>query len=334
MRASEASGWPGSASAFRARWTSRRDRCRPRTAAGRRAGRPAAGRDPPRAERSPGVRRQRRQRPRAVRLDVRSRQRARRRSSRWRSAPASAAASSSTARSCGAGSTPRARSDTWPVSLDGPRCSCGNVGCLNVYAARPAHGGARPEAARAISGLHLAWPDRRRSWPPERRPAVRGRRGAVIPSRAPSSTRRARRWPSAIGALVNLLNPDVIVITGGVAVSLAPLAEDIRRRARRRALATVLDATAVHVVPGDKRRTVRGGAALVLYELTRRDGDGLSPSPPRNPSHVRAPAGRADLLPGDGRRDARPLPPATVPGRDVQPHVEAPESRISRATSG
>ena len=71
----------------------------------------------------------------------------------------------------------------------------------------------------------------------------------------------------AIGTLVNLLSPDVIVITGGVAASLAPLAEDIRRRARRRALA------------GGGRRdrssawcratsasTVRGGAALVLYE--------------------------------------------------------------------
>ena len=75
-----------------------------------------------------------------------------------------------------------------------------------------------------------------------------------------------------IGTLVNLLNPDVIVITGGVAASLAPLADDIRRRARRRALAAVVDATSVHIVPGDKRRTVRGGAALVLYELARRDG--------------------------------------------------------------
>ena len=37
----------------------------------------------------------------------------------------------------GAGSTPRVRSGTWPVSLDGPRCSCGNVGCLNVYAGGP-----------------------------------------------------------------------------------------------------------------------------------------------------------------------------------------------------
>jgi predicted NBD/HSP70 family sugar kinase len=69
---------------------------------------------------------------------------------------------------------------------------------------------------------------------------------------------------------VNLLNPEIIVITGGVAASLAPLREDIMRRVRRRALAAALDATTVHVVPGDKRGTVRGGAALILYETARR----------------------------------------------------------------
>jgi hypothetical protein len=55
-----------------------------------------------------------------------------------------------------------------------------------------------------------------------------------------------------------------------VAASLEPLRDDILRRARRRALPEVLDATAVWVAPADKRSTVRGGAALVRYELGRR----------------------------------------------------------------
>jgi glucokinase len=76
-----------------------------------------------------------------------------------------------------------------------------------------------------------------------------------------------------IGALVNLLNPEVIVITGGVAASLAPLQDDIVRRVGRRSLAPALDTTKVCVVPADKRATVRGGAALVLYEMARRDQD-------------------------------------------------------------
>jgi glucokinase len=157
------------------------------------------------------------------------------------------------------------------VSLDGPRCSCGNVGCLNVYAGgRAMSERARKRLARSPGSSLLA----RIGGDPGRLSA------AVLFEAAAEGDRLAgaivdevcEAVAIAVGALVNLLNPDVIVITGGVAVSLTPLAEDIRRRARRRALATVLDATAVHFVPGDKRRTVRGGAALVLYELARRDG--------------------------------------------------------------
>jgi len=72
-----------------------------------------------------------------------------------------------------------------------------------------------------------------------------------------------------IGALVNLLNPEAIVITGGVATSLAPLREDILRRAQHRTLPGLLEGTRVRLVPADKRATVRGGAALVLYEMAR-----------------------------------------------------------------
>lgn len=73
----------------------------------------------------------------------------------------------------------------------------------------------------------------------------------------------------AIAFIANCLNPDVVVVTGGVARSLVPLEEELRRRAGARALAPALAGTRVHVVGGDKRQTVRGGAALVLYELER-----------------------------------------------------------------
>jgi glucokinase len=158
------------------------------------------------------------------------------------------------------------------VSLDGPLCPCGNVGCLNVYAA------GRLMSERARERL-MDEPDS----------TLHARTGgdldrlstAMLFEAAADGDRLARTIVDqaceavavAIGGLVNLLNPDVIVITGGVAASLAPLADDIRRRARRRALVTVLDATAVHVIPGDKHRTVQGGAALVRYELARRNGE-------------------------------------------------------------
>ena len=69
-----------------------------------------------------------------------------------------------------------------------------------------------------------------------------------------------------IGTVVNGLNPDVVVITGGVAQSLAPLETKILRAAGEYAFPRALAATRVTIVPGDKRVSVRGAAALALYE--------------------------------------------------------------------
>jgi glucokinase len=82
---------------------------------------------------------------------------------------------------------------------------------------------------------------------------------------------------AGLGGIVNGLNPEILIVTGGVAESLVPLREDILRRATAYALPDVLEQTVVHFVAADKQRTALGGAALVLYELARRpafDGRG------------------------------------------------------------
>jgi predicted NBD/HSP70 family sugar kinase len=158
------------------------------------------------------------------------------------------------------------------VSLTGPRCVCGSIGCLAKYVA----GGmiserARERLARYPESVVLAQAG-----------GDPGRISAELLFEAAADGDPLARGvideacealAVGIGALVNLLNPEMIVITGGVATSLAPLQDDIERRVRRRALAATLERTVVRVVPGDKRATVRGGAALVLYEMARRDQD-------------------------------------------------------------
>jgi glucokinase len=158
------------------------------------------------------------------------------------------------------------------VSLTGPTCLCGIVGCLSVYVA----GGLMPERARE----RLArYPDSavlvRAGGDPTRIGAAALFEAAAAGDALARSVvdEACEALAIGIGTLVNLLNPEVIVITGGVAASLEPLKSDILRRARRRALPEVLDATSVRVAPADKRTTVRGGAALVLYELGRRGRD-------------------------------------------------------------
>jgi glucokinase len=155
------------------------------------------------------------------------------------------------------------------VSLDGPVCVCGGIGCLTAYVA------GRLIADRARERI-AAYP---RSTVLARAAGDPARIGAELLFTAAADGDALARavvdqaceaLAVGLGALANLLNPEVIVITGGVARSLAPLRQDILARMRRRTLPTVLDATTIHFTAADKRNTVRGGAALVRYELGRR----------------------------------------------------------------
>jgi glucokinase len=158
------------------------------------------------------------------------------------------------------------------VSMAGPRCVCGSVGCLATYVA----GGMMAERARerlaAYPGSALL---ARTGGDPGRidAPLLFEEAAAGDPLARVVVDEACEAVAMGIGVLVSLLNPEIIVITGGVATSLAPLEADILRRVRRRGLTATLDATTVRVVPADKRATVRGGAALVLYEMARRGHD-------------------------------------------------------------
>jgi predicted NBD/HSP70 family sugar kinase len=73
-----------------------------------------------------------------------------------------------------------------------------------------------------------------------------------------------------IGTIVNGLNPETIVITGGVVESLALLEKRILAAAADYAFPRPLAATRISMVAADKRTTMRGAAALVLYEESQR----------------------------------------------------------------
>ena len=76
-----------------------------------------------------------------------------------------------------------------------------------------------------------------------------------------------------LGTVVNGLNPETVVVTGGVAGSLVPLEKRIVTRAGEYAFPRALAATRIAFVPGDKAVTMRGAAALVFYETARERTD-------------------------------------------------------------
>jgi len=165
-----------------------------------------------------------------------------------------------------------------PVKFDGRPCWCGGRGCLAVYAS----GRGIAEAARArVAGqstpllLHLAGGDPRQITAPLVFRAAAGKDPLAMEIVAEA----CQALGAAIAVVVNGLNPEVVVITGGVAASLVPLEADVRRAASEYAFARALASTRIQIVPGDKRVTVRGAAALVLYELERRGAPALAVGP-------------------------------------------------------
>lgn len=158
-----------------------------------------------------------------------------------------------------------------PVNFDGPRCRCGGRGCLGAYL-----GGrhlAIEAGRRVASGAASTLADR-----------AAGDLGAItsamVFAAAAAGDHLARvlvdeaceALAATLATLVNGFDPDVIVVTGGVAESLVPLRADLLRRTAAYAFAQPLAGTRIQIVPSDKRDTVRGGAALFAYERARRAG--------------------------------------------------------------
>jgi glucokinase len=151
-----------------------------------------------------------------------------------------------------------------PLKFDGARCWCGGRGCLALYAsgrgiaeaaqARVAGDATAPLLAAAghVDGITAA--------------LVFRFAAAGDPTAAAVVDEACRALGAMIATMVNGLNPEAIVVTGGVAESLVALEKRILAAAADYAFPRALAAARVTIVPADKRTTMRGAAALVLYE--------------------------------------------------------------------
>src|SRR5215831_17719553 len=148
-----------------------------------------------------------------------------------------------------------------PVKFDGPLCWCGLRGCLSIYAsgrgiadvarARSAGTSFLEAAGGAPAGITAAMVFRA---------AEEG--DAVAASIVDEG---CQALGAMMGTIVNGLNPEVLIVTGGVVESLARLEARIRRAVAEYAFPQALAATRIAIVPGDKRASVRGAAALARY---------------------------------------------------------------------
>ncbi len=156
-----------------------------------------------------------------------------------------------------------------PINFDGRPCFCGARGCLKAYVAGPdiaAEAKDRVKSEPNSALVRLAGGD----------PASLTAAHVFQAAEAGDLTARAlveevcQALGAGLASVVNGLNPEVVLVTGGVAESLRPLEATILRWTARYAFSRALARTRIAVVPLDKRATVRGAAALFLYETARR----------------------------------------------------------------
>src|SRR5919197_229461 len=144
-----------------------------------------------------------------------------------------------------------------PLSIDGPKCSCGATGCWEAYISNLATlsryfgqdlADARPRDAESAS---FSVEDL----------IARARAGDAKALAAINST--ARYLGLGLASIVNALDPGRIFIGGEITQAWSLIEPIVRSAVRERTLTEFGGATEIHVVPAEDHQRLRGAGALV-----------------------------------------------------------------------
>jgi glucokinase len=148
------------------------------------------------------------------------------------------------------------------IDLTGRYCRCGNYGCLEAYASGPAIAQRAREALERdeISSLRrIVDGDLTRLTAATVYDAAK--MGDALARELVRDT--ATFLGAGIANLLNLFNPDVVVIAGGVTQAGEPLFDPLRAEVRRRAFRPAVEAC--RIVPGELPGTAGGVGAVATF---------------------------------------------------------------------
>ncbi len=150
------------------------------------------------------------------------------------------------------------------VDLEGRECFCGSRGCVKAYASGPdiaeqARALCRQRATPLLSELCGGDLDRLDC------ALVLAAASRGDPIGLAVAARASQALGAAVAALINLCNPELILLAGGVMDAGEILLEPIRRWARFYAFEAAFRRTAIRRSTLSKESGVQGGAALFLH---------------------------------------------------------------------
>ncbi|MCM5682343.1 ROK family transcriptional regulator [Schlegelella sp. S2-27] len=156
------------------------------------------------------------------------------------------------------------------VDYEGPRCHCGNLGCVEVMAAAPAVSRLAAEAARSGESPLLAqWLQERGALQPE--DVGQASRSGDVAANA-IIQRSGQLIGRMLASLVNFFNPSHVFIGGGLS-RIGPLyLASIRQSVYHRSLALSTRHLHIEYAPLGERAGVIGAGVLALQETLRRRG--------------------------------------------------------------
>ena len=152
------------------------------------------------------------------------------------------------------------------VDYNGPKCSCGNNGCLEIMAAGPAIARSAVKAIRrgrktAITELV--------------KDKLNRITAAIVAQAATQGDKLAREimertgeyLGTGIANIVNLFNPQIVVIGGGVAQAGGLIFDPLKRTMKKRAFPVPAKAVKIVTPSLGRNCTVIGAATLVLKDI-------------------------------------------------------------------
>jgi glucokinase len=153
------------------------------------------------------------------------------------------------------------------IDVTGRRCKCGNYGCLEAYASGPS---IAERAREAIANDNAALLVRMVNGDLSQITAATVYDAAKLGDEVAVDVVRetARLLGVGVANLLNIFNPDVVVLAGGVTHAGEALFEPLRREVRKRAFKPAVDAC--RIVPG----TLPGTAGVVGAVVAFRQQDG------------------------------------------------------------
>src|SRR6266850_5644153 len=144
-----------------------------------------------------------------------------------------------------------------PLSVDGPRCSCGATGCWEAYVSNIA-------TLSRYFGRDLSEPKPRDSETATfsvEDLIARARAGDAKALAAINST--ARYLGLGLASIVNAMDPNRIYLWGSITTAWSLIEPIVRSALRERTLTDFGGATEIHVVPAEEHPRLRGAVALV-----------------------------------------------------------------------